>query len=216
MIRATLLGGKPIQARDGRIGSLDDLYFQDEDWKIRYLVVDTGRWLPGREVLIPPEAVLLDWHGQSGIPVDLTKDEVKACPEIATVEPQSPGPFSPDNTWIAYGAMPGDLPVPAWSAPPEETPETVPPAAADPHLRSTAHLIGYQLRADDGPVGPVEDLLLDDEQNRIRFLVVATAGGRKVLIPSEWIGEIDQSASAIMANASRHDVEARPEYQPEP
>ena len=33
---------------DGLIGKVDDFYFDDEDWRIRYLVVDTGKWLSGR------------------------------------------------------------------------------------------------------------------------------------------------------------------------
>ena len=135
---------------------------------------------------------------------------------IATLEPAQGFELN-DNAAVGSGAIPGDPPVPAWGAQaPQESVETLPPLpAAEPHLRSTAHLIGYQLRADDGPVGPVEDLLIDDEQNRIRFLLVATAGGRKVLIPSEWIGEIDEVASAVTAHAPRHDVETRPEYKSE-
>jgi hypothetical protein len=41
-----------IAASDGRIGAIDDFYFDDERWAIRYVVVDTGRWVPGRQVLI--------------------------------------------------------------------------------------------------------------------------------------------------------------------
>ena len=44
------LKGYALQVTDGEIGSLEDLYFDDEQWAIRYLVVDTGKWLPGRKV----------------------------------------------------------------------------------------------------------------------------------------------------------------------
>jgi len=40
--------GLTIAATDGDIGSVNDLYFDDLSWTIRYLVVDTGTWLPGR------------------------------------------------------------------------------------------------------------------------------------------------------------------------
>ena len=46
--------GRSIAAIDGDIGSIRDLYFDDITWTIRYLVVDTGSWLPGRQVLISP------------------------------------------------------------------------------------------------------------------------------------------------------------------
>src|ERR1044071_5468601 len=43
------LWGKPVDASDGPIGSVHDLYFDEQTWSIRYLVVDTGTWLPGRK-----------------------------------------------------------------------------------------------------------------------------------------------------------------------
>jgi hypothetical protein len=48
------LRGVALRAIDGDIGKVDDFYFDDEGWGIRYLVVDTGIWLSGREVLISP------------------------------------------------------------------------------------------------------------------------------------------------------------------
>ena len=51
------LRGYAIRATDGVIGKVDDFYFDDEDWGIRYLVVDTGSWLSGRKVLISPIAL---------------------------------------------------------------------------------------------------------------------------------------------------------------
>lgn len=46
------LKGVTIEAMDGDIGSVQDLYYDDQTWTVRYLVVDTGTWLPGRQVLI--------------------------------------------------------------------------------------------------------------------------------------------------------------------
>jgi hypothetical protein len=40
-----------IVATDGHVGSVDDFYFDDERWAIRYVVVDTGLWVEGRRVL---------------------------------------------------------------------------------------------------------------------------------------------------------------------
>jgi hypothetical protein len=35
-----------ITAKDGEIGKLSDLLFDDRAWTIRYFVIDTRRWLP--------------------------------------------------------------------------------------------------------------------------------------------------------------------------
>ena len=57
------LKGFAIHATDGELGKVDDFYFDDESWAIRYLTVDTGGWLSGRSVLISPIAVIhTDWQ----------------------------------------------------------------------------------------------------------------------------------------------------------
>ena len=53
-----------IVATDCRIGAVNDFYFDDERWAIRYAVVDTGHWLPGRRVLISPLCRLTQWSEQ--------------------------------------------------------------------------------------------------------------------------------------------------------
>lgn len=45
-----------VSASDGAIGNVKDLYFDDETWAIRHLVVETGSWLSSRKVLISPIA----------------------------------------------------------------------------------------------------------------------------------------------------------------
>jgi hypothetical protein len=77
-----ILIGYDILAQDGKIGKVHDFYFDDDQWTIRYLVVDTGPWILGRKVLISPEAVgRPDWITKN-FPVDLTRQQVKDSPEI--------------------------------------------------------------------------------------------------------------------------------------
>ena len=49
-----------VVATDGRSGAVDDVYFDDLSWMVRYIVVDTGRWVSGRRVLISPRFVSND------------------------------------------------------------------------------------------------------------------------------------------------------------
>jgi hypothetical protein len=83
------LGGYAVVAIDGPIGHVQDFFFDDEAWVIRYLVVDTGRWRSSRKLLISPIAVAhANWTGKS-LPVSITKEQVKASPEIETDKPVS-------------------------------------------------------------------------------------------------------------------------------
>jgi len=78
-----------IGATDGDIGSVHDVYFDDQSWTIRYLVVDTGTWLPGRRVLISPMSVReASWSAQRLV-VGLTKAQVENSPEVDTGGPIS-------------------------------------------------------------------------------------------------------------------------------
>ena len=53
------LKGFAIRATDGGLGTVDQFYFDDETWAIRYLTVETAGWLGGRQVLISPISVTL-------------------------------------------------------------------------------------------------------------------------------------------------------------
>ena len=83
------LEGYAIQATDGHIGHLKDVYFDDQRWIVRYLVVETGHWLASRKVLISPFAIgRPDWTGKV-LPVSITKEQVKNSPDIDTDKPVS-------------------------------------------------------------------------------------------------------------------------------
>jgi hypothetical protein len=65
LANATNLKGFAIRTRDGELGTVDDFYFDDETWAIRYRTVETGGWLAGRQVLISPISVIdTDWQGR--------------------------------------------------------------------------------------------------------------------------------------------------------
>jgi hypothetical protein len=51
------LTGFQVVGSDDRIGTVKDFLFVDDRWKVRWLVVDTGTWLPGRKVLLHPSAI---------------------------------------------------------------------------------------------------------------------------------------------------------------
>src|ERR1700678_464486 len=83
------LKGLVIRATDGEIGTVDQLYFDDDTWAIRYVTVDTGGWIGGRDVLISPMSVVsIDWPSRR-LDVALSKKQVKDSPSIDTHQPVS-------------------------------------------------------------------------------------------------------------------------------
>jgi sporulation protein YlmC with PRC-barrel domain len=83
------LQGDEILAADGAIGSVDDVYLDDKRWGVRYLVVDTGTWLPGRRVLISPASVDARVSVARTLRVNLTRDQVKSAPHADSDRPVS-------------------------------------------------------------------------------------------------------------------------------
>lgn len=74
------LVGYRIHATDGPIGHVEDFILRDDDWMIRYLVVDTRNWLSGKCVLISPEGVRdIGWEERE-VWVDVPKQTVEDSP----------------------------------------------------------------------------------------------------------------------------------------
>jgi len=217
------LFGYMIQAVDGDIGKVYDFYFDDETWDIRYLVVDTGKWLPGRKVLIIPSALgEPDWRSNI-LPVQLTKDQIMRAPDIDLDKPVSRqhelelhehyrwAPY-----WIPYGA-PGAGVIPPAPPEKEEEKETKAKEEGDSHLRSAREVIGYHIQALDGEIGHVEDFIVEDILEIIRYMIVDTRNwlpGKKVLIAPLWIDKVSWKDAKVSIDLLREAIKDSPEFNP--
>ena len=221
------LRGFAIHATDGVIGEVDDLYFDDENWTVRYLIVDTGGWLSGRKVLISPYAIGQPHWDRRELPVKLTKAQVEGSPDIDTQKPVSrqheahyssyygyPYYWGSEGLW-GLGAYPGIVPVPAGQETANKGPSW-PQESADAHLRSCRELAGYHLQALDGDIGHVEDMLVDDYTWAIRYLTVNTSNwwGHLVLISPQWVDGVSWSDSKVSVGLTREAVQGAPPYDP--
>jgi len=94
-----------IEATDGSIGHVIDCFIDDENWTIDYLLIDTGHWAPGQQVLIPPTVVdNADWAGSS-IHVKLTQAQVKQSPAY---DPNRPLDQTNEGGIYAHDGDPAD------------------------------------------------------------------------------------------------------------
>lgn len=209
------LYGYRIQAIDREAGRVDDFYFDDARWAVRYLVVTAGSWLDERRFLLTPH-VLQEPEWRAGVlPVQLTAEQIRQSPEADLREPLSRqyerklhGHYGWDYYWLALRSpkLPEEMDV-------EEGRD---PAAGERiRLRRTRTVVGYGVRAQDGDVGRVSDLLLDDEEWYLHYLVVETGGwldGRQVLLATPWINQVDWTRARLQVDVSRQMIEESPEY----
>jgi hypothetical protein len=233
-----------VEATDGSVGSIVDLLFEDGDFTIRWAVVDTGTWLPGRQVLLPPEQLAKGSDLSGGFRVSLTRQQVKDSPPLSSDKPVSrqmetdlyshygwapywSGPFG--YAPVGYGlAMPPAAPdepgVPSGRPHPPGGNRDAELAAreaedrGDPHLRSAGDVNGYYIAATDGDIGHVEDLLVDDDSWAVRYLIIDTKNwwpGRKVLISPRWVQSISWHDQQVHLDMTRAQIKESPEYTPQ-
>jgi sporulation protein YlmC with PRC-barrel domain len=75
------VSGYQIQALDGEIGHVEDFVIDDETWGIRYLIVDTRNWWPGKKVLVSPQWIERVSWDQSKVFANLLRETIKQAPE---------------------------------------------------------------------------------------------------------------------------------------
>lgn len=142
-----------IRATDENLGSVRDGYFDDRNWTVRYVVVQS-RELPFRRVLVAPVSLQSSESNPSILRVGLTTKEIA------------------DDT----GA--GEIGV--------------------SHLRAVTALIGYTVQSEDGEIGHVEDVLVDDRAWAIRYLVVNAekwCPDKTILVSPEWLTQVTRDGS---------------------
>ena len=226
LMNASHLKGLVIQATDGKIGTMDQFYFDDETWAIRYLTVETSGWLGDRQVLISPISVVhTDWQAKR-VDVALTKKQVESSPDIDTHKPVSrqhetaylgyygyPFYWLGPNLW-GPASYPSALPVPT-SVFEEAHADVVRKASMDSHLRSNKVVTGYHIEATDGEIGHVEGFIMDDKAWAIRYIEVSTRNwwpGKKVLVSPSWIKRVSWKHSNVSVGLSREAIKTGPEF----
>ena len=226
------LQGSTVKASDGDVGTVTQLYFDDEAWAVRYLVVDTGNWLRDRQVLISPYAVLHADPGSTEVRVRLTQQQVRDSPNIDAHKPVSrqheidylryygyPTYWGGPNVWgmgayPAFDGLDATAALPLGAYPSVEPDPDEPPA--DTHLRSTEGMKGYHIETIDGSIGHVSGFVFDDESWVIRYLTVDTRnlwpGGKEVLLATGWIELIDWFGSTVSTTLTRDAIKQGPAY----
>jgi sporulation protein YlmC with PRC-barrel domain len=218
------LVGYTISTSDGELGEVDEFFFDDLTWSIRYLVVKTGNWLSEKLLLIPHSALgITDWKSKT-FKVNLTMEQVRKSPDIETQKTVS---RQHETELLNYYGLPiywGDglftdpiamVPYPSILDKENENKDGINEIGESTHLRSTSHVKGYHIHANNGEIGHVDDFIVDDEKWKICFLVIDThnwLAGRKVLILPRWITKIDWDENKVYVNLSMKLIENSPEF----
>jgi len=211
--------GYRVFATDGELGEVRDIYFDDEKWVVRHLVVDIGE----RAVLLSPIAFKeANWDARV-MNVSLSLEQIKNSPDIDTDQPisrQMEAKYYDHHGWPYYwgGMFPwggGMFPyaVAVMSEQPDE--KKVEPTESETHLRSANAITGYSVEATDGGIGNVEDFIINDARFDVRFVVIDTTPwwfGGKVLLPVEHIKDVDWQQRRMTLDTTQAEVKKAPHW----
>jgi len=212
------LGTYRLHATDGDIGHLEQFYFDDRDWKIRYFVLDIGTWLHGKKVLMSPSAILGVDAISKTISAAFTKQQVQESDDVGTHKPEG---LRLPHDYALYLGWPYYLgPVPGGTHDPEEarTLERSFRHAYDEHLRSSKKVSRYHVMAVDGEIGQIEDGIVDDQTWTIQYLVSTIRNWRsakKVLVPTERVLWVSAAESNVYVSLTRNSIATAPRFNPE-
>lgn len=215
------LSGYRMEATDGEIGKVEEFYFDDQTWTVRYLILQTENWLSGRKVLISPVALIKGPSKPGTFMVDLTQDQVRKSPDIDTEKPVSRqheielyGHYSWKGYWESgfYAQGVGEIKEVS------KTPGNLKGRPAiDLHLRASGYVTGFHIHGTDGEMGHVVDFLLDDQTWKLTYLIIdlhRLPGGKTVRIGTEHILQMQWNDAEIYLNETTTDIEKSPVFEP--
>jgi sporulation protein YlmC with PRC-barrel domain len=177
----------------GILGDVDELYFDDRSWSVRYFVLEVGRWLNNRKVLISPLALRgVDWKN-GRIRVNATREQIEKSPDASTDLPVARSLELQIRRHYGWGMT--------WPESFLGSKDGVAPGGGrtyDPHLRSMRMLTGTTLVDGDGEaLGTISDFLVDPETWRIEFVAAEGSKVRSVLLAPTVIYGIDMTRREI-------------------
>jgi hypothetical protein len=231
---ASSFHGFSLHATDGDIGHIEDFYFDDESWRVRYVVVNTGNWLSSRRVLISPVAFDHNDCGQRKLSVILRQGQIQNSPSADLHQPISrrwEQEYHNYYDWPIYwvlaplggiAAYPSVLNAAeeegeAQEAAQEQALDVNPDEIADDedsHLQSMNDVCGYTIETPDGNLGHIEDFILSDDW-AVRYIVVDTGRwwtGKKVLLRPEAITDVRWPERTVQVRWPREVISNAPEF----
>ena len=212
--------GYAIQATDGEVGHIRDFFFDDSTWHVRYLIDDTGNWLPGRRVLISTTGLgEPDWRNES-FHVRHTKEQIENGPGIETDQPvsrQMEARLFEHFQWMPYWAPLGSADPAGMIMPPVMAAAPVDTAydgtdEGDPHLQSLQDVFKYYVEgAGDGEnLGHIADMIVDDQRWQIVSVILDTGTwlrGKQIELPTDRVRGIVPDEGKILIDVSRGETE---------
>ena len=79
-------------------------------------------------------------------------------------------------------------------------------------------MLDYRILATDGEIGSVRDLIVDDQELKLRYLVIDTGNwlpGKRVVLSTAWISSVVSERETVVMNIEKKRIQEAPGYKPD-
>ncbi len=210
-----------ISALDGDAGHLNDFLIDERTWMVRYAVIDLGKWLPGRKVLMARQGIAEADFASRTLTLNATKEQIENAPALiddAPVSRQYEHYLYEHYRWAPYWAPGfaggGIMPLETTASTDFESP---PFKETNPNLRSLKELTGYAITIDGESVGRVDEFMCYDDTWEVPFLVADVGGWfhkERLMVPTRRVSDITFTAHTLALALDAEALEQMATYDP--
>jgi sporulation protein YlmC with PRC-barrel domain len=229
-----------IEATDGKVGKVKDFYFDDRHWVIKYLVVEIESALGNHKILLSSAVIKHLNYGEKSVVIDMSLSDLNDSPRIDASLSVSPlneidylsyygYAFYWDNNLQNSPSHSDEAVVGSSDSVSVESIEnnedifvaidSVRRMYGDRHLRSCCEIVGYHIQANDGEIGSLQSMLVDDDTWAIQCCVTKTSNlwfGHQVLIKPPAIKDISWGNAKIYVDMTQQQVKEAPLFDLSP
>jgi hypothetical protein len=213
-----LLDFRVVNAQ-GDVGKVNDFYFDDATWIIRYLLVETGDWLSRNHMLIATEAFEEPDAGKSLFTLNVSRDIIRNSPDINKPLP-IPAQYKNElaryrGEWPVYYTPAHEIPRRPKLSTPGMSTAVIEDEIATGQLFSVKDIAHYRVTGNGSDIGKGQDLIIDDIFWSIRYLAATTApseSGRILLAPG-MIDHIDPVRHEIVTPLRKEAIRPNATYE---
>ncbi len=212
-----------IETIDGMKGKVKDFLFDEDTWVIRYVEADFGGFFKAKKILLPADVLTDPLWDSKHFPLNISKEKIEKSPKpedkptisreyeeelirhYGSVAYWGPGYIPPTHTDLYYPMRPMNVPS-----------KKINEEELDSRLRSFNEVKGYHILATDGTLGHLEDVIIDDADWQLIYLIVDTSNWRpwskKVILLINWLDNISYVSREISIDVHTDVIKNAPEF----
>ena len=220
--------GYTIETTDGTKGKVRDFLFDEDKWIIRYIDADFGGFFKDKRILLPVNVLTNPSWTDKYFPINITKEEIDKSPtpeDKPTISREYEKELMkhygfasywnsvyipPTHSGLYFPARPMHVPIS------DLRKGEISEEELDSKLRSFKEVEGYHILANDGNLGHMEDMIVDDSDWQLIYLMVDTSNWRpwskKVILLINWLDKISYENREVSIDVHTDVIKNAPEF----